>query len=281
MFEERSTDAFREGHNCAQSVLVSFQDDPRFGSSLTLAHGASLGSGVAGTGCMCGVLSGSLLLINAYVGTLDLESGASQKLADNLSVKLMDKFKSDYGSTCCRVIKRNQNLESREARAGCTDMVGSITLFVHELIEEHRAAVTGQGLSHIAPIDMVAIGRRVAQGSLAGLVAGAGLGIVLAFTSNLPLWWPYVGLGLAALLGLSAARGANSLRIARGSLMIAAGFSTLVIGIVLFAGIESLSFIGVAAVYKQVSGTISLAVALVAAFLLFLARAFESVRFGL
>lgn len=281
MFEERSTDAFREGNNCAQSVLYSFQNDPRFGTSLTLMNGASLGSGVAGSGCMCGVLSGSIMLINAYASTLGLESGATQKLAEELTTTLLNKFKADYGSTCCRVIKRNQNLDSREARSGCTDMVGDITIFVDALINEHRASAVQQPATRIAPIDIPAIGRRIAQGLLAGLGIGVGVGALIAVFSEIPSWWPLVGLALGAALAFATSRGRRSLRIARTALLVALGFSVVVGGVILFAGIDSLAVSRLVAAYSHSLGAISLGAAFVSALTLFGVRVFESIRFGL
>lgn len=188
--------AFQSDHNCAQSLIESFENDPRIKSnSLNSGLGAGLGEGVAGTGCMCGALNGALIVLNAYVAGFNLEKGAAQELANKLTLIAMEEFKQNHGSTCCRVLKRNHKYNSPEWLSHCSDLTEFSTRLVDRIIEDHQAQL-GQGVKakKRSKLDMLHVLKTASQSLLAGLGIAVGLGTIYALFATPGTWWMMIGL---------------------------------------------------------------------------------------
>ena len=98
---------FARGSNCAQSVLAYYAQDERFSDiPITTAVGSGFGGGLGNTGCLCGALAGSIMVVGYYVDSLNLEPVAARALGEKMTQELVERFKEHYKATCCRVIRR-------------------------------------------------------------------------------------------------------------------------------------------------------------------------------
>lgn len=91
-----------------------------------MAAAAFFGEGM-GSGCSCGALVGMVMasgIINQRI---------KHPRAEELPGLLNQKFKQEFGSACCRVIKKNRPVWQRVGRRGCIQLT---TRAAEMLIEE-------------------------------------------------------------------------------------------------------------------------------------------------
>ena len=61
-----------EGNNCVESVVKACNDSMNLNlPDVAIRMACGLGGGIGRSGCVCGALSGSCLIISALVGRLD------------------------------------------------------------------------------------------------------------------------------------------------------------------------------------------------------------------
>ena len=88
--ETKAVDNFNSGYNCAQAVLSVFCGDD--GDRLLMAA-TSFGGGIAGTGHMCGCLSGALFAIGLLQGKTTINNPANRKENYAIARTLCERFK--------------------------------------------------------------------------------------------------------------------------------------------------------------------------------------------
>lgn len=108
----------RAGHNCCQSVLLAARriwditvDDNMIAAAAYFREGM-------GSGCTCGALVGMIMaagILNRYYPHPD---------AAKISQHLHDQFKNEFGSTCCRVIKKRRPVLQRIGKKACIELTG-------------------------------------------------------------------------------------------------------------------------------------------------------------
>ena len=68
----------KKGYNCAQSVLMSFQDVAGLSEKQCLAIASGFGAG-AGTGELCGALTGAIMVLDLLTQTDTEKCGGGQE----------------------------------------------------------------------------------------------------------------------------------------------------------------------------------------------------------
>jgi C_GCAxxG_C_C family probable redox protein len=127
---------FRQGYNCSEAVLRAYLDllPGNFGPEV--ARFASVfGGGMGRSGCSCGALTGSELVLGMLIGRDNLD-----KELDNiysLSGILHDRFDEKFGSTCCRVLNPGGDFESKDHLRRCLKITGSAAMILAEFLQEH------------------------------------------------------------------------------------------------------------------------------------------------
>lgn len=104
--QKRALDFFREGWNCAQSVLLAHAGEAGLDEKTAARLGAPLGAGVSGLRRTCGALSGAILLEG--LATEGYPPGdARAKNAYYAKIREMEaEFAAEAGSSICREILR-------------------------------------------------------------------------------------------------------------------------------------------------------------------------------
>lgn len=128
---------FRQGYNCAESILRAYIDMLDVPCGPHVARLASpFGGGLGRSGCTCGALTGSEMVLGMVIGRDDLE----KPLRDiyTISGKLHDRFKEEFGSTCCRVLNPGGDFESREHLKRCLKITGSAARLLAEFMAEQN-----------------------------------------------------------------------------------------------------------------------------------------------
>ena len=62
---------FAQGYNCAQSVLLAFEDITGLDRETAARVASSFGGGIGGSGEVCGALTGALMALGLVVGNTD------------------------------------------------------------------------------------------------------------------------------------------------------------------------------------------------------------------
>ncbi|MBE0416786.1 MAG: C-GCAxxG-C-C family protein [Coriobacteriia bacterium] len=211
---------YTEGRNCAEAVLASLSSRP---GVPPLAEGAGSGftSGIGNTGCVCGALAGGVMVLSAFVASQGLEPVAQRMRAEELSAEFLEKFKDEWGATCCRSIKCGMTEGSAESAARCA----SITEFSAALAADMVARSGPAPRAWVVRDAMNAV-RRSALDVLAGSSSGLLAAIVMPaeYTAIALLGGSAIGLAVGA---LAEWRGAASR--SAGRLLRAAGIVALAV----------------------------------------------------
>jgi len=98
---EKAVENFRQGYNCAQSVLLTIFKHWNGRSKLVPRIATGFGGGIGRCGSVCGALAGGVMAIGIKCGTDDPLVEKRLK-AYELSGKLYREFESKHGSVFCR-----------------------------------------------------------------------------------------------------------------------------------------------------------------------------------
>lgn len=123
---------------CSEAVLVTLNQ--ALGGSLekyqALALAAPFSESVGKTGCMCGALGGALMALGLFIGgTSPVRRRAT---VQRVSGDLMKRFKTRFGSSCCRVLSKKAAVNSKSHFDHCSQLTALAAALAAELIFEHR-----------------------------------------------------------------------------------------------------------------------------------------------
>ncbi len=92
---------YRQGYNCAQSVLAGFC--PKFGLDQTLALRltTALGGGMGRTGQTCGAVSGALMVIGLKYSQVDPQDKETKELAYQMAQRFVAEFRLRHNDINC------------------------------------------------------------------------------------------------------------------------------------------------------------------------------------
>ncbi len=149
---------------CAESVLVAVNEG--LGGGLDESRAVSLAApfsiGIGGGGCLCGALSGGIMATGLFLGNGD--AYRYRKRSRRFARLLHDRFKQQFGSTCCRVLCRKVKHDRRMHFQHCADMTADTAVMVARLILEQqpeRLAAGGTGDRARRPSALTAMFRRL------------------------------------------------------------------------------------------------------------------------
>ena len=107
---------FDGGYNCAQAVL---QATTGRNDSELLVMADAFGGGIGESGCLCGAVTGGVMAL-ALLG----DGGRNGEL--------VQAFRREFGTTCCRGLSKSYRWLSPEHKANCR----RLTVRAAELVEE-------------------------------------------------------------------------------------------------------------------------------------------------
>ncbi len=110
---------FASGKNCAQAVLEAAGGitDPQM-----IEVGKALGGGIGGSKCICGALSGGVMVL-------------ALKGKGGKSAKLMKAFKGEFKVACCSALSRPYDWKSKEHLSNCRKITARTAELVEELLD--------------------------------------------------------------------------------------------------------------------------------------------------
>ena len=126
-----ATEYFMNGYSCSESVIKWAIDNGLVEPSLLSV--ATAFSGGMGSGCLCGAISASQMIIGSIYGREN--KFGNEVIARAKAKEFMNKFLEKHKATCCRVLTRGMEMVSPERKAHCANMVEECVKLIQELVE--------------------------------------------------------------------------------------------------------------------------------------------------
>lgn len=100
---------FKKGYACSEACLMAFEANTEIKFSEDTKRGMSaFVEGIAGAGCICGALTGSVFILSALGGRVTLDEPIDK--LKKAARQLHDDFRAEFKCACCRVIKKNSSV---------------------------------------------------------------------------------------------------------------------------------------------------------------------------
>lgn len=122
-----------KGYSCSESIVQSAIEAgyvPR-----ELLSVATSFSGGMGSGCLCGAIAGSQIVIGYLHGKN--KTNTARVLAKNF----IEEFKKSHRATCCRVLTAGFDFHSPERKKHCANMVASCAEILEKIMEQEESKV--------------------------------------------------------------------------------------------------------------------------------------------
>lgn len=121
---------FKQGYSCSESIIMYCIDKGICDESLL--HIATAFSGGLGNGCLCGAVSGSVMIIGYLFGKNN--KFGNEVIARPLTKEFINKFKQSHKVTCCRALSQGFDFHSPERKAHCCNFVDACSKLLDEII---------------------------------------------------------------------------------------------------------------------------------------------------
>jgi C_GCAxxG_C_C family probable redox protein len=134
---------FDEGYNCAQSTLLAFLDTQSMDEATALKLSSVFGGGIAGTGHVCGAVTGSLMAIALKHGVNTPGDSKEKEAVLDLSHQFIERFKTKNKSImCCDLLGYNMGIDEERqiiktqglTKSICPQLVQDASEIVDELL---------------------------------------------------------------------------------------------------------------------------------------------------
>jgi C_GCAxxG_C_C family probable redox protein len=100
---EQAVELYRQGHNCAQALLVAFGESCGLDRDTSQKLALGLGGGLGKTGEICGAANGACILLGQDTGEQEDPFGKqAQKKAQKRVREFLRAFKKECGAVTCR-----------------------------------------------------------------------------------------------------------------------------------------------------------------------------------
>lgn len=100
-YPKKSATLFRQGYNCAQSVMLAMQDFWNENKTLEPKVASAFGGGIGRRGSLCGALTGGVIAIGQKYGS-NRPLPEEREKAYSLALKFYERFQKENGSVYCR-----------------------------------------------------------------------------------------------------------------------------------------------------------------------------------
>ena len=130
------------GRNCAQSVLMAFQDKTGLSEAESLSVAAGFGGGLR-TGEVCGAISGAVMTLGLLFPWNDADLAAKERIR-LLTIEFQKRFSERFGSRVCRdlleaELKRGENTPAAdrlEVDSNCNVFIVTAVEILEEMLAE-------------------------------------------------------------------------------------------------------------------------------------------------
>lgn len=126
---------FCNGFACSESVIytlrnhfqIEFSDD-------AIAMSSGFPWGLGGGGCLCGAVAGGTMILGYFFGRT-VPGDPKNVKCFALTEEFHDAFKKEFGATCCRVLTKGMERDSKERKDHCIKMVKFTVEKIAEIVK--------------------------------------------------------------------------------------------------------------------------------------------------
>lgn len=111
---DKALDQFKQGYNCAQSILTTFGDEYGLERTTALRIATGFGAGMGRQLETCGLLTGAFMVIGMKHGMETPDQKENKEAAFAMVQKLTSEFRAKHGSHLCRALTRYDQLATEE-----------------------------------------------------------------------------------------------------------------------------------------------------------------------
>ena len=127
----KAAEYFNQGYSCSESIIMEAIEQGLVPEELLSV--ATSFSGGMGSGCLCGAIAGSQMVLGWLYGKNNKNGNEVQARA--LAKQFIEEFKKNHKATCCRVLTAGMDMASPERKAHCTNMVNDCSKILAEIIK--------------------------------------------------------------------------------------------------------------------------------------------------
>ena len=131
---EKAVDNFlNQGCSCSESIVTAATQLGYVPEDLISV--ATSFCGGMGSGCLCGAIAGSQIVIGYLHGKNKTNTARA------LAPEFIEKFKKLHKVTCCRALTQGIDFHSKERKQHCSNMVQSCAKILSEILEREKSKV--------------------------------------------------------------------------------------------------------------------------------------------
>ncbi len=127
----KSAEYFNNGYSCSESVVKAAIDAGLVPEEL-LSVATSFSGGMS-SGCLCGAIAGSQIILGYLFGRNNKAGNEVQARA--MAKYFIGEFKKSHKATCCRVLTAGMDMASPERKAHCSNMVSDCAKILEDMIK--------------------------------------------------------------------------------------------------------------------------------------------------
>jgi C_GCAxxG_C_C family probable redox protein len=124
----------KDDYFCSEAIIATIRK--HFAPDMpeqAIAMGSGFPVGVGGARCMCGAVSGGVMMLGYFFGRVQAKDKKVQNTMD-LSKELHDYFQNRHKVLCCRVLTKDLRLGSPKHKKQCVMFTGEIAAKTAEII---------------------------------------------------------------------------------------------------------------------------------------------------
>lgn len=122
-----------KGYSCSESIVQAAIDLNMVPKELLSV--ATSFSGGMGSGCLCGAIAGSQIVLGYLFGKNKTNTARA------LAKEFIEEFKKTHKATCCRVLTAGLDFHSPERKKHCVNMVESCANILSTMLEREMSKV--------------------------------------------------------------------------------------------------------------------------------------------
>lgn len=127
----KAVEYFNNGYSCSESIVAEAIEKGLLPKE-ALALATSFSGGM-GSGCLCGAVAGSQMVIGALFGKGNIHG--NEVVARAKAKQFIEEFKKNHKAACCRVLTAGMDMASPERKAHCSNMVDECSKILEEIIK--------------------------------------------------------------------------------------------------------------------------------------------------
>lgn len=140
---------FKEGYNCAQSVLFCYANKLNISTDLALKLTTGFGAGMGRKQEVCGAISGGILVLSLIYGRGENDDKQHQENTYQKVTELINRFEAKHQTVNCKKLlsecnlsspKGQQEFQSNNLIERCYGYTNSVVEILDEIIDENSCS---------------------------------------------------------------------------------------------------------------------------------------------